>query len=138
MDFIYHSAVLACHRTSAQSPFQQDAHSVPRTRLSRLGWSLWVVIWAFAGALLPAQVLNFNNWTNPHSGPWEVATNWSQGIRPASDQAIKIENSGYKAVGISASTVSDFSNSLTIASLKISAPIGSASMLLLNYAGLSV
>ena len=87
------------------------ACSVPRIRSAVLRWSLVLVMWAFGRTLLPAQVIN--NWINPHSAQWEDGTNWSEGIRPASDQIVQIGNDGYKAVGISGATVSGFPDSLT-------------------------
>jgi hypothetical protein len=79
-----------------------------------------------------------NAWINPGSAAWEDASSWSLGIRPASNQSISIANGGYKAVGISSSTVSGFPASLTVSNLSISAPSSALSVLLLNYAGTSV
>lgn len=75
---------------------------------------------------------------NPASAPWENASAWSLGIRPASNQTVAITNGGYKAVGISSATVAGFPDSLTVGNLFISAPTGGLSTLLLNYFGTGV
>jgi hypothetical protein len=79
-----------------------------------------------------------NNWINPASAQWEGATNWSLGLRPASNQTIALTNGGYKAVGISSSTVSNFPASMTVNNLSVSAPSNALNTLLLNYAGMSM
>jgi hypothetical protein len=76
-----------------------------------------------------------NSWTNPMSAPWEGGTNWSLGQLPASNQWIMITNDGYKGVGISAATASNFPASMTVSNLTISAPPNALSTLLLNYSG---
>jgi hypothetical protein len=77
-----------------------------------------------------------NNWTNPASGRWDSAANWSLATLPASNQTVNITNAGYKAGNIDNATVSGFPNSLTVSNLSVSAPTNALSTLLLNYAGL--
>jgi hypothetical protein len=76
-----------------------------------------------------------NSWTNPLSAPWEGSTNWSLGQLPGSNQWVMITNAGYKGVGISSSSVSNFPASMTVSNLTISAPANALSTLLLNYSG---
>jgi hypothetical protein len=76
-----------------------------------------------------------NNWMNPASAPWEGGTNWSLAQLPTSNQWVTITNDGYKGVGISASTVTNFPASMTVSNLTISAPPNALSTLLLNYFG---
>ena len=77
-----------------------------------------------------------NNWTNRVSGKWESPF-WSLGKLPASDQAVRILNDGYKAVSIDSATVSGFPSSVTVGSLEVGAPTNAVSTLLLNYFGLN-
>src|SRR6185503_14482877 len=81
---------------------------------------------------------SINSWMNPGSAPWEGAGNWSMGMRPASNQNVVINNEGYKAVGISGSTVSEHPESMTVNSLTVSAFSNSLSTVFMNYAGTAV
>lgn len=74
-----------------------------------------------------------NSWTNPASGNWDQATNWSLGILPDSSQSIMITNSGFKAVAIQPSTPINFPGSMTVSNLTISAPSNSFNELLMNF-----
>lgn len=78
-----------------------------------------------------------NSWTNLHSARWDSLTNWSVHTLPASNQTVTITNDGYKAVNIDNATVANFTNSLTVSNLLVSAPTNALSTLLLNYAGLN-
>lgn len=75
-----------------------------------------------------------NSWTGPVSAPWE-SMNWSLGVLPDSMQSIMITNAGYKAVGISPSTVANYPSSMTVSNLTVSAPTNGYNTLLLNYSG---
>jgi hypothetical protein len=78
-----------------------------------------------------------NSWTNLTSGHWEDPS-WSLGMLPAANQSIIITNAGYKAVGISESTLGGYPQTLTVSNLSISAPSNAISTLLLNYTGLGL
>lgn len=75
-----------------------------------------------------------NSWTKATSGAWEESV-WSLGVLPANTHTIEITNAGFKAVGISSSTVMNFPSTLTIQHLDISAPTNSFNTLLENFAG---
>src|SRR2546430_2599546 len=109
----------------------------PIGRTAGIGRALCLVasVMAFTSSFVSAQM---NSWINPGSAAWEGASNWSLGIRPAANQTVSIANGGYKAVGISSSTVSGFPDSMTVSNLSVSAPANALSVLLLNYAGTSV
>jgi hypothetical protein len=94
------------------------------------GVCVTLVLLSVCGSAL-AQV---NSWTLPSSAPWE-SMSWSLGVLPGSAQSVVITNAGYKAVGISSSTVSGYPDSLTLDSLTVSAPTNGYSTLLLNYFG---
>src|SRR5437868_5717335 len=78
-----------------------------------------------------------NSWTNLTSANWEDLR-WSLNIRPSTNQSIFITNTGSKAVGISTTTTSTFPGSQTISNLTISAPLGFANTLLLNFSGTGI
>ena len=78
-----------------------------------------------------------NSWTNPASGRWDAAANWSFGTLPASNQTVEIANDGYKAVNIDSATFANFPASVTVSNLFVAAPTNALSTLLLNYAGLN-
>ncbi len=77
-----------------------------------------------------------NNWTNPASGRWDSAPNWSLATLPASNHTVNITNAGYKAVNVDNATFANFPASVTVSNLTVSAPTNGLSTLLLNYAGL--
>ena len=94
----------------------------------------FVVLLLFCTLSLTASA-QINNWIKTASGNWEDPANWSLGLRPSASQSIGIANPGYKAVGISSSTVANFPAALTINNLSISGPTDTLNTLLLNYAG---
>jgi hypothetical protein len=70
-----------------------------------------------------------NRWVNPASGKWEVATNWSLGLPPASSQFIFITNAGSDLVisnGVAAkqvlidATTAGFPTNMTVNNLTLS------------------
>lgn len=76
-----------------------------------------------------------NSWITPVSGNWDVASNWSLGILPASSQSVMITNAGFKAVAIQPSTPTNFPGSMTVSNLTITAPSNSFNLLLMNFVG---
>ncbi|MGH7973503.1 MAG: hypothetical protein ACREIC_32710, partial [Limisphaerales bacterium] len=78
-----------------------------------------------------------NSWTNPVSGRWDAASNWSFGTLPASNQTVEIANDGYKGVNVDSATFANFPASVTVSNLVVSARTNALSTLLLNYAGLN-
>jgi hypothetical protein len=81
-----------------------------------------------------ATVAQTNNWIGSGSGDWE-SPEWSLGL-PAAGEDIFITNAGTKTIVIEPSTVQNYPHTLTVNSLTLSAPEGSANTLFLNYAGL--
>lgn len=76
-----------------------------------------------------------NGWQNPYSGQWEVASNWSLGLRPGPGQSVLITNAGWKAVAIGPNAANNYPESLSVQTVTLSAPPDSFNVLLLNYAG---
>jgi hypothetical protein len=97
-------------------------------------WRVCFLVWLAGPALALCQTVN--NWTNPASARWEDPY-WSLGILPDAFQTATVTNSGYKAVGVSASTFANDPSSVTVSNLAISAPSNALSIVLLNYAGLN-
>jgi hypothetical protein len=88
----------------------------------------------FCSMNCPAQI---NSWTKTTSGYWEEPF-WSLGVLPSSTQSgVVLDNPGFKALAIGASTVSSHPESLTNNNLTVSSPAGSLNTLLLNYPGLA-
>ncbi len=75
-----------------------------------------------------------NAWTSPSSGNWQDA-HWSLGQLPGTNQDIFLTNASWKAVGIQASTVASFPQTLTVNSLTVTSPTNTFNTLLLNFAG---
>lgn len=94
----------------------------------------------FAGLALTFCALNIcaqvNSWTNSTSGNWQESE-WSLGALPGTNQTILLTNSGWKALAIGPSTVSEFPETLTVDSIRISSPTDSFNTLLLNHSGLA-
>ena len=86
---------------------------------------------------MPATCALVNSWTNQASGYWEDPA-WSLGLPPGAGQSILLTNSGWKALAISAATVQNCPQALSIASLAIASPIDSFNTLLVNQAGLDL
>src|SRR5271170_7402498 len=86
----------------------------------------WLLAFLLVGAApLQAQI---NSWVSFSSGKWEVASNWSFGA-PTSADSIYVTNTYSKTITIDATTAGNFSNTLTIDNLWISAPNGSTNTL---------
>ena len=83
----------------------------------------------------PGAAGQINAWQNPSSGDWEVASNWSLGMRPGLGQSVLITNSGWKAVAIGPNAAKKYQDSLAVQTITVSAPTDSFNLLLLNYAG---
>jgi hypothetical protein len=95
------------------------------------GFCVMLVVVSFRGRAWAQEI---NSWTNPSSAPWE-AMYWSLGVLPDSTQSVMITNAGYKAVGISPLTRANYTNSMTVSNLTVSAPTNAFNTLLLNYFG---
>ena len=95
------------------------------------------------GELVPDQVVStmpgvVNSWTNPASGNWDQAPNWSLGALPDTSQAVVITNSGSKTVVINPTTPASFPASMTVSNLTVRGASDSENVLLLNNSGLDV
>lgn len=75
-----------------------------------------------------------NVWTNSASGYWEDP-HWSLGILPGTNQIIEFTNA-WQALAIGANTVANYPETLSVWSVRLSAPPNSFNELLLNFAGL--
>src|SRR5438045_2683299 len=104
------------------------------TRCAAIKFIFWCGLILLARPVQSVQLIN--DWTNSSSAKWE-SPYWSLGILPASNQAVNITNSGYKAVNIDSGTFSAYPSSLTVSNLQVSAPSNNLSTLLLNYTGLA-
>src|ERR1700690_1297478 len=95
----------------------------------------WLLALLLAGAApLRAQPYYLNNlWANPGSGKWEVASNWSAGTPPGTndDDQIYIGTT----VTIDATTSGSFPNTMTVSYVAVAAP---SVTLELNDAGTNV
>src|SRR5687767_6643500 len=78
-----------------------------------------------------------NAWTKPGSGLW-VEPFWSCGRLPAAGDTIAFTNAGSKSLEIGPTTTANFSNTLSLFSLKVDAPAESSNQILLNNAGTNV
>lgn len=78
-----------------------------------------------------------NNWTNLLTGNWHDLS-WSLGIRPLSNQWVKVTNSGSKAVIVNSTTRDSHRTSMTVSNLSLSAPLGATNTVLLNFTGTAV
>ena len=93
---------------------------------------------AFVLCLLAASAAGATNeWTKPTSGYWEEPY-WSLERLPTNQDMVLFDNSGFKALAIGYSTVTNAPQSLSIQSLMIEAPTNSFNQLLLNWAGFTV
>ena len=105
----------------------------------RIGTNLFPTEILNTGEVVPNQSSSIsglvNSWTNPASGNWDQATNWSLGILPNSSQTVVITNSGFKAVAINSSTPINFPGSMSVSNLTILSPTNSANTLLMNFVG---
>jgi hypothetical protein len=97
--------------------------------LNRIVRALFLIVFVTACFGVRAQV---NSWTNPASGNWDRATNWSLGVPPASAQSVMITNAGFKAVAIQSSTAS---GSLAVKSVNVTSPTNGFNTLLMNFVG---
>ena len=85
-------------------------------------------------ATAPAVTL-VNSWIKSTSGPWQELPSWSLGELPDAAQDVLITNANWKAVEINAQTAQNFSDSMTVHSVRVSAPPDSFNTLLMNFAG---
>ncbi len=81
---------------------------------------------------------NTNSWIFSTSGKWETASNWSLGAPGLTDYFDTITNAGIKTITIDATTITSFTNTLTVTNLTIGAPGGSLNTLLLSNTGTNV
>jgi hypothetical protein len=128
-----------------QLKFGPDQFGLTPIQLSRIQFSIGTTLYAAkilnTGEVVPDQGLILglvNAWTNPGSGNWDQASNWSLGVLPDSSQVIAITNSGWKAVSINPSTPINFPGSMTISNLVIRGSTNTQNTLLLNYFGTTV
>ena len=75
-----------------------------------------------------------NSWTNSASGNWEDSY-WSLGVLPGTNQAILFTNVGLNVLTIGPNTAQNFPETMSVDSVTIAPPAGSAHILLLNDAG---
>ena len=97
------------------------------------------IVMAYPAVGIVSNVLALaNSWTNSASGKWEGGANWSKGVAPTTAHtAIIISNGPGKTVTIDNLTTNTPVN-MTINSLAVSAPPGSANVLFLNRAGTTI
>ena len=106
----------------------------PLFAVHRVVRSSFTIVVAFVCLSADAQV---NSWTNPTSGKWEGATNWSLGVAPGAGQSIFVTNQGWKVVSIDNNTAVNFPQTMSISGLRITSPdTDTTNAVLLNYAGL--
>ena len=74
-----------------------------------------------------------NTWTNPVSGYWDVATNWSAGLPNSNQSEVVIFNAGSKAVGIQPTTPINFPGAMTVRNLRVGGVPPDVNLLLMNY-----
>src|ERR1051325_10801966 len=101
-------------------------------RTNARAFSFFVVIWTLT--VTPLIAANVNSWTKPNSGNWEEPY-WSLGRLPMSGDSVFINNPGWKAVAIGASTLRDFPASMEMQDLTIASPVDSFNTLLVNFTG---
>jgi hypothetical protein len=95
---------------------------------------LFSIALVFFTVTAPA-VADVNSWTKPTSGNWQEIAFWSLGELPDATQDVVITNGGWKAVAINAQTAQNFSDSMSVHSLRVTAPPDSFNTLLMNFAG---
>src|SRR4051812_26990329 len=99
-----------------------------------------VLVLLFAGLCVTPALAdnnNINSWIKPTSGYWEEQSSWSLGV-PTNSPSIYITNSGWKAVGISATTATNYPSSMSVSDLTIRGAWDTVNTLLLQYAGTDV
>jgi len=90
----------------------------------------------FFVALAPAvAVAAANSWTKPTSGFWEEQSFWSLGVLPDATQDVVFTNAGFKALTIGPQTAQTFPLSLSVNSLRVSAPDNSSNTLVMSFSG---
>jgi hypothetical protein len=80
----------------------------------------------------PAQT---NSWVTAGDGAWQDSTNWSLAQPPAITQSILITNDNTKIVQLDSTTSGNFSNTMTVTDLILSAPDGATNTLALSSTG---
>jgi CSLREA domain-containing protein len=86
----------------------------------------------FRLGLNPLVFEALNVWRTPASGSWQIGTNWSTTLPPASSQTCLIANYNTKAVTIDNVTVMNASATLTVSNLGVAAPVDATNTLLLS------
>jgi hypothetical protein len=94
--------------------------------------ALLLVLLLLGATPLQAQ---FNDWVDPGAGKWEVATNWSRGTPPSTNDAYNNIFTG-TTITIDATTSGNFSNTMTANYVAIDSP--TQLILELNNAGTTV
>jgi hypothetical protein len=75
------------------------------------------------------------DWTNPSSGDWDIAANWSAGLPNANQFEVRIVNTNSKAVAIQPTTPVNFPGAMTVQNLRVGGVPPSTNLLLLNFSG---
>jgi T5SS/PEP-CTERM-associated repeat protein len=84
----------------------------------------------------PSSSLASNSWISAAGGNWEGTANWSAGNAPSSTYSeIIISNSSSTTVTISSNTANNFTSTMIISNLTVSALGGVTNTLVLNTAG---
>jgi hypothetical protein len=108
----------------------------PTCRSSLLGGLLFladfIVTWAFVAGSVHGET---NSWINSGDGAWQDPTNWSLAQAPSVTHSIFITNDNSKTVQIDAITAADYSNTMAVTDVILSAPIGATNVLALSSTG---
>src|SRR2546425_2476828 len=91
-----------------------------------------VVVLTVATTGSVAQPINI--WTKSTSGNWEEPF-WSMGRLPMAGDQVFVNNPGWKAVAIGASTMRNFPGSMEMQDLTVASPVDSFNTLLVNFTG---
>ena len=110
---------------------QGRAHSLVFHPLLRYERGMMVALLAIA----TAARAQFNDWSNPHSGDWDVATNWSAGLPNSNQFEIRIINANSKGVAIQPTTPVKAADSMTVQNLRVGGVPPDTNLLLMNYSG---
>ena len=93
---------------------------------------------AIISALLAAAAAahaQTNDWLNPHSGNWDVVTNWSGGLPNSTQFEVRVINTNSKAVAIQPTTPVNSPGSMTVQNFRIGGVPPDTNLLLMNYFG---
>src|SRR5947207_7877105 len=97
-------------------------------------YSRWILVVVLTVATTASVAQPINTWTKSTSGNWGEPF-WSMGRLPMAGDRVFVNNPGWKAVAIGASTMRNFPGSMEMQDLTVASPVDSFNTLLVNFTG---